>query len=160
MNMLEFKFDCAVEEVYALLTDPDFLEERSLALGDLESHSSITRRGANIIVRSDRKVRRDIPAFLARIFDPVQSIRMTESWRPNEDDSGWVCRQEVEIRGQPIQVYADIELYATHDGCCYQVEQSASARVPLLGPRIEKYVVTQALESVEAEVDYLASRLP
>ena len=158
--MLEINFDCAVEEVYELLTDPDFLEKRSLALGDLESHSSVTRRGANTIVVSDRKVRRDIPAFLVRIFDPVQSIRMTETWRPNDDDSGWVCRQEVEVKGQPIRVYADIELYATHEGCCYQVEQGASARVPLLGSRIEKFAVAQALEGAGADMDYLASKLP
>jgi hypothetical protein len=159
-DMLEINFDCAVEEVYKLLTDPAFIEERSLALGDLESHSTVTPRGDSTIVVSDRKVRRDIPAFLARIFDPVQSIRMTETWRPNDDDSGWVCRQEVEVKGQPIKVYADIELYATHEGCCYHVDQGASARVPLLGSRIEKFAVAQALEGAGADMDYLASKLP
>ena len=158
--MLEINFDCAVEEVFDLLTDPEFIDQRSLALGDLESHSSVTRRGANATVLSERRVRRDIPAFLARIFDPVQSIRMTETWRPNDDDSGWVCRQEVEVKGQPIKVYADIELYATHEGCCYRVDQKASARVPLLGSRIEKFAVSQALEGAEAEMNYLASKLP
>lgn len=158
--MLEINFDCAVELVYELLTDPEFLEQRSLALGDLESHSTVTRRAATTTVVSNRKVRRDIPAFLARIFDPVQSIRMTETWRPNDDDSGWVCRQEVEVKGQPIKVYADIELFATHEGCCYQVDQKASAKVPLLGSRIEKFAVSQALEGAEAELDYLASKLP
>jgi len=158
--MLEINFDCAVEEVFDLLTDPKFIDQRSLALGDLESHSSVTRRGANATVLSERRVRRDIPAFLARIFDPVQSIRMTETWRPNDDDSGWVCRQEVEVKGQPIKVYADIELYATHEGCCYRVDQKASARVPLLGARIEKFAVSQALEGAEAEMNYLASKLP
>ena len=34
--MVEFEFDCAVEEVFGLLTDPDFIVKRSLALGDLE----------------------------------------------------------------------------------------------------------------------------
>jgi hypothetical protein len=66
----------------------------------------------------------------------------------------------VEVKGQPIRVYADIELYATHEGCCYHVDQRASARVPLLGSRIEKFAVAQALEGAGADMDYLASKLP
>lgn len=158
--MLELNFNCAVEQVYELLTDPDFIVERSLALGDLESRCSVAERGDSTVVVSDRKVRRDIPAFLARIFDPVQAIRMTETWRPNDDDSGWVCHQEVEIKGQPIKVHADIELFATEEGCCYQAEHGATARVPLLGSRIEKFAVSQALEGCEADMDYLAGKLP
>ncbi|MDH5171271.1 MAG: hypothetical protein OEW92_02545, partial [Gammaproteobacteria bacterium] len=69
--MVEFEFDCAVEEVFGLLTDPDFVVERSLALGDLESSCKVQERGEVTVVVSDRKVRRDIPSFLARIFDPV-----------------------------------------------------------------------------------------
>ena len=30
--MTEFEFDCAVEDVFELLTDPDFIVERSLAI--------------------------------------------------------------------------------------------------------------------------------
>ncbi|MDH4040418.1 MAG: DUF2505 domain-containing protein [Gammaproteobacteria bacterium] len=157
--MVEFEFDCAVEEVFGLLTDPDFVVERSLALGDLESSCKVQERGEVTVVVSDRKVRRDIPSFLARIFDPVQTIRMTETWRPNDDDSGWVCRQEVEIRGQPISVNADIELFATGDGCCYQLEQRARAKIPLIGARVEKFAVSQALEGCRAEMDYLEQAL-
>ncbi len=153
--MVEFEFDCAVEEVFGLLTDPDFIVKRSLALGDLESRCKVEERGDATVVVSDRRVRRDVPAFLARIFDPVQAIRMTETWRPNDDDSGWVCRQEVDIKGQPISVFADIELFATEDGCCYQVEQRAKAKIPLIGARVEKFAVSQALEGCAAEIDYL-----
>ena len=157
--MMVLDFVCAVEEVYGLLIVPDFIVERSLALGDLESACEVDERGDVMVVVSDRKVRRDIPAFLARIFDPVQAIRVTETWRPNDDDSGWLCAQEVDIKGQPIMVYADIELFATQDGCCYQVEQRAEAKVPLIGGRIEKFAVSQALEGCKADLDYLAKTM-
>ena len=157
--MTEFEFDCAVEDVFELLTDPDFIVERSLALGDLESRCKVKRRGEVTVLVSDRKVRRDIPAFLARIFDPVQSIQVTDTWRPNDDDSGWLCIQEVDIKGQPVSVSAEIELFATDAGCCYQVEPSATARVPLIGGRIEKFSVSQALDGYRADMDYLARAL-
>ena len=157
--MLEFEFDCAVEDVFALLTDPDFIVERSLALGDPESRCKANERGEETVVVSDRKVRRDVPAFLAKFFDPLQTIRMTETWQPNDDDSGWVCRQEVEIKGQPIKVSARIELFATDDGCCYQVEQHARAKMPLIGSRVEKFAVSQAYDGSRAEMDYLSKYL-
>ena len=67
--------------------------------------------------------------------------------------------QEVEIRGQPISVNADIELFATGDGCCYQLEQRARAKIPLIGARVEKFAVSQALEGCRAEMDYLEQAL-
>lgn len=153
---MEFEFDRALEEVYGLLIDPDFIVERSLALGDLESVCEVEERGDVMLVVSDRKVRRDTPACLATIFDPVQAICMTETWRPNDDDSGWLRAQEVDIKGQPTMVYADIELFATQDGCRYLVEQRAAAKVPLIGGRIEKFAVSQALEGCKSDPDYLA----
>ncbi len=45
-------------------------------------------------------------------------------------------------------------------GSCCRVEQGAAARVPLPGSRIEKFAVSQALEDCEADMDYLAARLP
>ena len=58
--MVEFEFDCAVEEVFGLLPDPDFVVKGSLALGDLESRCKVEERGDTTVVVSDRRVRRDV----------------------------------------------------------------------------------------------------
>ena len=111
------------------------------------------------VLVSDRRICRDIPAFLAKIFDPVQTVRVTDTWRPNDDDSGWRCTREVDIKGQPVSLQAYIELFATDTGCCYQIESHAKAKIPLIGSRVGKFAVSQALEGYRADLDYLARAL-
>jgi Protein of unknown function (DUF2505) len=155
--MVEFEFDYELEDIFAILTDPEFIVERSIALGDLDSECEVIEDGERIVVVSDRKVHRDVPGFLTRIFDPVQLITMTETWRP--DDGGWICRQQVDIKGAPLKVFADIELFPTETGCCYRITQGAKASLPLIGGRLEKFAVSQAVEACRDDMRYLADYL-
>jgi hypothetical protein len=95
---------------------------------------------------------------MAKLFDPVQTLKMTETWR---DDGEGGCNGDftIDIDGQPITISADFELYPTDDGCCYRIEHRVKARVPLIGGRLEKYVLGQTLSGCEQELDYLRDQL-
>ncbi len=156
--MLQYQFDYAPEVVFEVLCDPDFVVERSLALGDLESECEVYEEGEHIIVASKRQIERDLPAFLKKVFDPVQHMELTEKWL-EDDDGGYTAEQHIIIHGVPLTISAEIALFPTSNGCCYRISQSAAAKVPLIARKLEKYALGEAEDGVEEDMRYLAEYL-
>ncbi|MCX2980642.1 DUF2505 domain-containing protein [Halieaceae bacterium IMCC14734] len=155
---VHYEFEQEVESVLALLMDPDFLVDRCLALGELEASCEVEEFDDTTVIKLTRKLQRDLPRFLAKMMDSVQIIHITEQWQA-DDDGGWKGEYTFEVEGQPVAVGARFELYPTDAGCCYSIEHSASAKIPLLGRRIEKFILVQAEEGCAAELDYLQQQL-
>ena len=79
----EFNHD--VQTVFELLTDPEYLVDRNLALGELSSECEVETFEDGATITAVREVHRDLPAFLARLFNPVNVLDMKEHWRFNDD---------------------------------------------------------------------------
>ena len=77
---MHYEYEQDAQSVFELLTDPDFLVDRCLELGELEASCEIEESGDHTIISLTRTVERDLPKVLAKVFDPVQTIRMTETW--------------------------------------------------------------------------------
>ncbi len=155
---MHYEFEHDVERIFASLSDPQFLVDRCLELGELEAGCEIAQEGERIEISLARKVKRDLPRFLARILDPVQTMLMTECWQP-DGEGGWSGDYTVEVEGHPVTITANFELYPTDDGCCYSIEHQAKAKIPLISGKVEKYVLGQATEGCTAELDYLREHL-
>lgn len=156
--MLDFEFECDPNELLELLSDPDFVVDRSLAMGDLECECEVFEESGDTVVASHRQVERDLPAFLKKVFDAVQQVSVTEKWR-EDGEGGWQCEQAVKIKGAPLTLSADIEIFPTDDGCCYRIRQRAKSTVPLIGRRVEKFAVGQAEDGVREDMAYVEERL-
>ena len=76
---LEYAFDCNVDRVFSLLTDPDFLVDRSIQLGELAAECDVTERKDETVVSMTREVERKLPAFAAKLF--VGSINSAVCWK-------------------------------------------------------------------------------
>lgn len=155
---VHYEFENELESVLELLTDPDFLVDRCLELGELEASCEVEEQGEATVIKLTRKLQRDLPGFLAKMMEPVQTIHITEHWQADEE-GGWSGEYTFEVEGQPVAVGARFELYPTDAGCCYSIEHSASAKIPLLGRRIEKFILVQAEAGCTAELDYLQQQL-
>lgn len=152
----EFEHDA--EGVFNLLTDPQFLVDRCLGLGEHEASCEVEEQAGVTEISLTRKLKRDLPRFLAKIMDPVQTMHMTEHWRA-DGDGGWNGEFTFEMEGQPVCIRAEFELFPTDTGCCYSIEHSVKADIPLIGRRIEKYVLGQAEEGCTDELAYLREQL-
>lgn len=152
-----FDFDCDAQTVYETLTDPQFLVDRCIALGEISAECDIEESGAVAIVNLVREIRRDLPLALAKVFNPVQTTEMTETWEPRGD--GWSGNWVLEVLGQPVTVFGDFELENTGAGCRYRVSHRARARIPLLGRSIEKYILSQTSDGANDELSYLRDHL-
>ena len=155
---MHYEYEQDAQSVFELLTDPDFLVDRCLELGELEASCEIEENGDDTIISLTRTVERDLPKVLAKVFDPVQTIRMTETWEPDGEDA-YKGSYTFEVVGQPVTVRATFELYPTDDGCCYAIEHAVKAKVPLIGGQVEKFIRGQVVDGCLAEMEYVEQQL-
>jgi hypothetical protein len=92
------------------------------------------------------------------VFDPVQQVKVVEQWRAT-DQASWRCQQEVDIEGVPLKLSAAIEVAPTEAGCCYRIRQSARAKLPLIGGRLESFSINQAQYGVKDDMRYVREHL-
>jgi len=149
---IHYEFDQDAQSVFNLLTDPQFLVDRCLELGELEASCDVEERGDSTVILLTRKVEQDLPRFFAKVFDPVQTIHMTETWQP-DDSGGFAGEYTFVIEGQPISISATFELFPADNGCCYVIDHRVKAKVPVIGGRIEKYIQGQAAEGCVSELE-------
>lgn len=154
---VRFDFDCDVKAVYETLTDPQFLVDRCIALGEISAEGDVEESEEGVTINLVREIRRDLPRVLAKVFDPVQVTEMTETWE--QDTDGWSGSWVLKVAGQPVTVFGDFELEPTASGCRYRVSHSARANIPLLGKSIEKYILGQTSSGANDELNYLRDHL-
>jgi hypothetical protein len=155
---MNFEFEHDAASVFDLLTDPQFLVDRCLAMGELEASCEVEEKAGVTVVSLTRKLKRDLPRFLAKMLDPEQIMQMTEKWQA-DGNGGWNGEYTFDMEGQPVCIRAKFELYPTDAGCCYSIEHQVKAKIPLIGGRIEKYIHDQAEEGCADELDYLQGQL-
>jgi hypothetical protein len=155
---MSYEFKTDVEQVYALLTDPQFLVDRCLGIGELDAECEVEEGDGVVSIDLKRKVQRELPGLLAKMFDPEQNLHMREEWQP-DGEGGYSGKYLIEIQGQPANIAATFELYPTEDGCCYTITHKAKAKIPLVGSKVEKYIQGQTQDGCAAELDYLRDHL-
>ncbi len=154
---VKFDLDQDVQTVYETLTDPDFLVDRCLALGELSAECDVEEGEGETVVNLVREIKRDLPSMLAKVFGAVQVTEMQERWTPCA--GGWRGRWTMTVRGQPVTISADFELRETPGGCRYSVSHKAKAAIPLLGGKVEKYILQQTSGGATDELNYLRDYL-
>jgi len=149
---VSYEFDHDVQTVYETLTEPQFLVDRCLALGELSAECEVEEDEHSTVVKLVREVSRDLPRVLAKLFDAVQVTDMVETWQP--DGEGWRGTWELDVRGQPVTVAASFQLEPTSTGSRYTVSHSARAKIPLVGKQVEKYILGQTASGATDELVY------
>jgi hypothetical protein len=154
---VSFEFDHDVETVYETLTEPQFLVDRCLALGELSAECDVEEDDDCTTVNLTREITRDLPRIIAKVFDPVQVMDMQELWRAQDDS--WRGDWTMDVRGQPVTISASFELVPTKSGCRYSVTHRVKAKIPLVGKQIEKYILSQTSDGATDELTYLRDHL-
>lgn len=152
-----FEFTQDPETVYLLLTDPQFLVDRSLALGELSADCEVEEDDDSATVTMTREVKRDLPSFLAKLFNPVQTMNMTEEWQ--RDGDGFTGHYRIEVQGQPVTMEADFSLKPGKKGSVYTLDFSCKARIPIVGKKVEQFIAEQAKEGLAREMDHTKKHL-
>jgi hypothetical protein len=152
-------FDQDVESMFALVTDPDFLRRRAEALGEKDVVVEVDRAGGQLKIQITREVEQNLPSFMKKIFSGRNRLVDRQTWR--SEGAAHVSDWTVELGdGKRIQLRGRLTLApAAAGGCDYTEAFSASASVPLLGGRIEKYVLGETEASIHEQIEFTRKEL-
>ncbi len=154
---LEFTFSHSPQDVFELFCDPDFLVDRSMALGELSADAEIEEDGSTVTIAMRREVTRDLPKVLAKVFDPKQILNMKEEWQQIGDS--YIGKSAFTVEGQPVEVKTEMTLKPTDQGSIFSISYKAKAKIPLVGGKVEKFIISNCIEGTQKEMEFTAEKL-
>ena len=155
---MEQKYAASVDKVFALLTDPKWLEARSTALGELSASVKAKKAAGGVTLSMKRRVKRELPGLMAKVMSPESDLVFTETWAA-DDDGARLGKLEMEAVGQPVRMSATFELAPAGKGCIYRITHKCKASVPLIGGAVEKFALGQVEAGCADEFAYLVEYL-
>lgn len=155
---MEQKYSAPVDKVFALLTDPKWLEARCLALGELSASVKAKKAGKGVALTMKRRVKRELPGLVAKVIPPEADLVFEETWGPDEDGkrSGTLSMTAL---GQPVTMTAEFELAPSGKGSVYRITHVCKCSVPLVGGAVAKFAQGQVEAGCADEFAYLVDHL-
>lgn len=136
-----------VADVLAAFSDREYWLARLAAYGgdSMTLDSLVVVADGTVVVRTAQDLRQDmLPAGIARMLPGDTTIMRTETWRPVGDDAGGEAHGDFAIsaRGVPSSGAGTMVLGpSTAGSSLLRVRGSLEVRIPVVGGRIERYVV-------------------
>jgi hypothetical protein len=146
----------AAEDVYSVMTDPDYLRARLERLGGpgagLLEHDADTD-AARYRVRHGLNAK-DLPSMVRNVLAGDIVIERTETWT-RQDTGRYAGEVDVLIRGTPASAAGGMRLRdVAAGGSELLVKAEATVRVPLVGGKIESIIAEQVTRLLAEETAY------
>jgi uncharacterized protein YndB with AHSA1/START domain len=156
---LEHHYDADVETVFALITDPGFVERKYVAIGGKDvAVDRADGDGGGCEVVTKRTVTVDLPGFAKRVMKPSNTAIQTETW--DAPDAGRrVCHYQVDVQGMPSSVTGTVTLRADGDGTRQAIEADVKVSIPLLGGKLEKFAIETGKTDLDAQAEFTRAEL-
>lgn len=146
------------DSVFAVMTDAAQLVQRCKDLGEKNVQCSVEEQGRKTHVSLSRTVKRDLPKVLAAMFSAENTIRMKEQWETI--GSTYMGSYTAEVVGQPVALSAKFKLKPTDDGGCdYSIDYQCKASIPLVGKKVEEFIISQTAGGLEQEINWIKQHL-
>lgn len=134
---VRIEYAAPVDRVVDLLSCPQFLKQRSEALGERDVHVLVEEQGSRLTVRIERRVPVDLPAFARRFVQPTH--RVVEESQGVRSADGLVVHYRISIGGVPASVQGEARFEASESGgCLFNSDFEISSSVPVIGARLEQ----------------------
>lgn len=148
-----------VEEVFEILTSPDWPARKAAELND---GSAVVERaehpdgGVRFVV--SRTLPSGAPGFLERFLPADGQIVQTDEWGPaagGERRGRWT----VSIPGAPASMGGTMRLEPTAAGTRHAIEGEVTVKVPLIGGKAERFIGDLVVKLAAKEADLLSRAL-
>jgi hypothetical protein len=154
---ITYEYATDPDTVAKLLHDADFLRRRSEMAGETNVEVKVEEvgDGMHVTVARDREV--DLPSFAKRMFSPQNRIVEDTTWR--RQDGQWVAEYFVQVAGIPGEVRGKTTLKASSKGTVYESNFQVTARIPIVGGKLEAVVADKLEETFRANAERNAKHL-
>lgn len=133
-----FEYPEPPDEVMALLRDPVYLRQRSETAGERNIDVRVEPEEGGVRVTVSREKDLDVPDFVPAFAKAtLGSSRAVESTLWRADGSRWIAEYTIEASGIPVSAKGRSMLSPSPRGCQYVSTFEITARIPLIGGRIE-----------------------
>jgi hypothetical protein len=148
---ITYEYAAKPDAVFALLHDKNFLRERAEAAGETNVEVTVEEvpDGFRVVVARDKEV--ELPAFAKKMFKPQNRITDDTTWRRQGEQ--WVASYEVVVAGIPGQVKGKSTLAPSAKGCHYESNFEVTARIPIVGAKLEGMVADRIEETFRANAE-------
>ena len=152
------QFSQDADTVFAAMTNSDWLTQRCADLGEKNVSCTVAENGRKTTVQLQRTVKRDLPKVLAAMFNAENTLTMNEQWEVV--GSTYMGTYSVEVQGQPVNLSARFKLKPSDDGGCdYSIDYQCKAAIPLVGKKVEEFIISQTAGGLEQEIAWLKKKL-
>ena len=125
------------EEVFAMLSDPEFVERKCLASGSIEASADVTAEDATTTIVSRRVLPAKLPGFAKKFVGETLTLVETQRWT---DEDGTGTRRGsfvVDFGNNPISFSGEVLLSPDGDGSRVETRGDIKCTVPFVGGKIE-----------------------
>ena len=159
------EYDAEPGEVFAMLSDEDFLRAKLADRGDTAVEVLECGPGPDgfrIVTR--RMVALEVPGFAKRFLRPTNTVTQTDAWSDPDGDGSRTGTWQVAASGVPVTMTGTMTLAGGPGRSVEDIDGEVSSPVPLVGGRLAALVGRTAAENLAAEHAFahrwLAARLP
>ena len=150
MGTVNHTFAHSVDVVFAKLTDPAFVEQRSKDAGHKNVKVTVEHKGAETIVRLERDIETDIPGFAKKFVSPKNHVVDTLTWRDDGDGKSAIYHVDVTNR---IAIDGKQTLRPSGGGCAFSDTFTPKVDVPLVGKKIASLVEKETEAGIRADLE-------
>jgi len=148
----DLRFSASPEQVYAMVTNPEYVQEKNERTGGEEVKVQVDDRGAEgASIEVSRVLPAEIPSFAKKfVGEQIQTVQKDE-WAPVNSDGSYQGTLNVDFGKTPMSIKGNFAIRPEGDGAVLEVRGEAKASVPLVGGKLENVAVEQFQRAVRKE---------
>jgi Protein of unknown function (DUF2505) len=148
---ITYQYPAEPDAVAALLHDATFLRQRAEAAGETNIEVTVQEvaDGFRVVVARDKQV--ELPAFAKKMFKPQNRIVDDTTWVRR--DGKWTAEYQVIVAGVPGEVRGRSTLAKSATGTEYESAFEVTARIPIVGAKLEGIVADRVEETFRANAE-------
>jgi hypothetical protein len=157
---IEHDYAADVETVYALISDPAYIERKYVAIGGRDVAVDRSERddgGCEVVTK--RTVSVDLPGFAKKVLTPSQTTIQTEVWSGAAADGSRRCTYGVEVQGAPGSISGAHTLTPSSTGSHHVIDIEIKVSLPLIGGRLEKLAAETGRGDIDRQFDHTDQEL-
>jgi uncharacterized protein YndB with AHSA1/START domain len=149
---LSASYDASPEEVFAIITDATFREQACEKTKALSYDVDVKESGGDTIVRVRREMPSDnVPDIARKFVGQTLTVVQTETWHPAKPDGSRDADVTGEISNTPVTLKGTAGITATGSGTVQSIDLDIKVAVPLIGKKIEPFVVDAIRAGLQKE---------
>lgn len=154
---VSFAYSHPPADVVGLLQDAVYLRYRSEIAGEHNVDVRVESKPDGVRVTVSREKEVDVPAFARAVIGGARRAVESTLWRTGGDT--FSAEYTIEVPGLPVKTQGKSTFVAAPGGCRYTSTFQVSARLPLIGGKIEALVADGLEEQMLANAQRNAEAL-